>query len=43
MSDDMTGKMTVTVKAASLSGFDKRKLQNGVLEPLRESDLIRES
>jgi hypothetical protein len=39
----MAGKMTVTVKAESLSGFDKHKLQNGVLEPLRESDLLRES
>jgi len=37
---DMAGTVTVTVKADSPTGFDRRKLQNGVLEPLRESDLI---
>jgi hypothetical protein len=37
---DMAGTVTVTVKAESPTGFDKRKLQNGVFEPLRESDLI---
>ena len=34
------GSNTVTVKAESESGFDKSKLNNGVLEPLREADLI---
>jgi hypothetical protein len=38
---DMAGKITVTVHADSAEGFDKTKLQNGVLEPLRESDLIK--
>ena len=38
---DMAGKVTVTVHADSAEGFDKGKLQNGVLEPLRESDLIK--
>jgi hypothetical protein len=37
---DLAGKVTVTVRADSATGFDKGKLQNGVLEPLRESDLI---
>jgi hypothetical protein len=37
---DLAGKVTVTVRAESAGGFDKGKLQNGVLEPLRESDLI---
>ena len=37
---DLAGKVTVTVHADSAEGFDKGKLQNGVLEPLRESDLI---
>jgi hypothetical protein len=37
---EMAGKVTVTVKAESESGFDKSKLNNGVLEPLREADLI---
>jgi hypothetical protein len=38
---DLAGKVTVTVHADSAEGFDKGKLQNGVLEPLRESDLIK--
>lgn len=38
---DMAGKVTVTVHADSDEGFDKGKLQNGVLEPLREADLIK--
>ena len=38
---DLAGKVTVTVRADSAEGFDKNKLQNGVLEPLRESDLIK--
>lgn len=37
---DMAGTVRVTVHAESPDGFDKSKLQNGVLEPLRESDLI---
>jgi hypothetical protein len=38
---DLAGKVTVTVRAESVEGFDKNKLQNGVIEPLRESDLIK--
>jgi hypothetical protein len=38
---DLAGKVSVTVHADSAEGFDKGKLQNGVLEPLRESDLIK--
>lgn len=37
---DLAGKVTVTVRADSAEGFDKNKLQNGVLEPLKEADLI---
>ena len=37
---DLAGKVTVTVHAEAEKGFDKAKLQNGVLEPLREADLI---
>jgi hypothetical protein len=37
---DMAGKVSVSVKAESANGFDKTKLQNGVLEPLKEADLI---
>ena len=37
---DMAGQVTVTVKAEKPDGFDKSKLQNGVIEPLREADLI---
>jgi hypothetical protein len=37
---DLAGKVNVTVRAESAAGFDKGKLQNGVLEPLRESELI---
>jgi hypothetical protein len=37
---DMAGKVSVTVRAESEKGFDKNKLQNGVLEPLKEADLI---
>jgi hypothetical protein len=37
---DMAGKVSVNIKAESANGFDKTKLQNGVLEPLREADLI---
>jgi len=37
---DLAGKVNVTVRAESAAGFEPGKLQNGVLEPLRESDLI---
>ncbi len=37
---DLAGKMKVTTWAESEKGFDKAKLQNGVMEPLREADLI---
>lgn len=37
---EMTGQLTVTVTAEKPDGFDKSKLNNGVLEPLREADLI---
>jgi len=37
---EMAGQVTVTVKAEKADGFDKSKLTNGVLEPLREADLI---
>ena len=37
---DMAGKVSVSVRADSEKGFDKSKLENGVLEPLREADLV---
>lgn len=37
---DMAGKVSVSVRAESEQGFDRSKLQNGVMEPLREADLI---
>jgi hypothetical protein len=37
---DMAGKVSVTVHAESPGGFEKTKLQNGVLEPLQEANLI---
>ncbi len=37
---DQAGKVKVAVSAASDDGFDQGKLENGVLEPLRESGLI---
>ncbi|MFN4261830.1 MAG: hypothetical protein ACK4RK_21320, partial [Gemmataceae bacterium] len=37
---DLAGKVTVSIHAESENGFDKAKLQNGVMEPLREADLI---
>jgi hypothetical protein len=37
---DMAGTFKVNVAAQSETGFDKNKLQNGVLEPLREADLL---
>lgn len=37
---DMAGKVSVAVRAESGSGFDRSRLQNGVMEPLKEADLI---
>jgi hypothetical protein len=37
---DLAGRITVTIQAENSGGFDKGKLTNGVLEPLREADLI---
>lgn len=37
---DHACKVSLTVRAESEIGFDKPNLQNGVMEPLRESDLI---
>jgi hypothetical protein len=37
---EMAGKVEVSIRAESEKGFDKSKLQNGVLEPLREIELI---
>ena len=37
---DLAGKVTVSVSAENAEGLDKAKLQNGVMEPLREADLI---
>lgn len=37
---DMAGNVSVTVEADSVEGFDKSKLQNGVMEPLREANMI---
>jgi hypothetical protein len=37
---DMSGEVNVTIHAEKADGFDKSKLQNGVIEPLRESDLL---
>jgi hypothetical protein len=37
---DLAGKVSVSVHAESENGFDRGKLQNGVIEPLKEADLI---
>jgi hypothetical protein len=37
---DLAGKVSVTLRAESEKGFDRNKLQNGVVEPLKEADLI---
>lgn len=37
---DLAGKVSVTARAASEGGFDRNKLENGILEPLRELGLI---
>jgi len=36
----MAGSVQVTVHEESGKGFEKSKLQNGVMEPLREADPI---
>jgi len=36
----MAGDVSVNVRAEPEEGFDKSKLENGVMEPLRESELI---
>ncbi|MBN1838314.1 MAG: hypothetical protein JW820_20815, partial [Spirochaetales bacterium] len=37
---DMAGNVTITIHAESEGGFDRSKLQNGVLEPLEEAGLV---
>jgi hypothetical protein len=37
---DLAGKVKVSITANSEKGFDKNRLENGVLEPLRETKLI---
>jgi pyruvate-formate lyase-activating enzyme len=37
---DLADKVTTNVKAKKADRLDKIKLQNGVLEPLREADLM---
>jgi hypothetical protein len=37
---DMSGEVNVAIHAEKPDGFDKAKLQNGVIEPLRESDFL---
>ena len=37
---DLVGKVTVSAKGSSMTPIDKHKLENGVLEPLRELGLI---
>ena len=37
---DLAGKINVTVRASSDRGFDQNKLENAILEPLRETKLI---
>lgn len=39
---DLAGSVSVSAKATSASGFDKNRLENGVLEPLRELGLLEE-
>jgi len=38
---DLAGKVSVVVRAESEKGFDRSALQNGVIEPLKEADLIK--
>ena len=37
---DLAGKVSVSVRAESEKGFDQGKLENGVIEPLKEAALI---
>ena len=37
---DVAGKVSISARAKPKSGFDKSKLENGVMEPLRELGLI---
>ncbi|OFW15717.1 MAG: hypothetical protein A3F70_15730 [Acidobacteria bacterium RIFCSPLOWO2_12_FULL_67_14] len=37
---DLAGKVSVSVRAETNDGFDRSKLQNGVIEPLKEANLI---
>ena len=37
---EYAGRISVTVRAESEQGFDRGKLQNGVLEPLHEAGLL---
>ena len=37
---DIAGQVKVKVRAEKAGGLDKSKLQNGVIEPLREANLI---
>lgn len=39
---DLAGKVNVTIRATSEAGFDPVRLENGVLEPLRETGLLNE-
>ncbi len=40
---DVAGRVSVSVKATSEAAFDKARIENGVLEPLRELGLIDET
>lgn len=37
---DLAGKVSVSVRAESEKGFDQGKLENGVIEPLKEAALV---
>ena len=37
---DVAGSVSITASATAPEGYDKAKLENGVLEPLRELGLI---
>ncbi len=37
---DLAGKVSVSLRAEAENGFDRSKLQNGVIEPLKEANLI---
>ena len=39
---DLAGDVSISARAKPKSGFDKSKLENGVLEPLRELGLIKD-